>query len=102
MESMTILVESPEDQMIRAEQSERLVNLLRTLTPREEAVILMHLGFNGSPQSFVQMSKQWCVSNQRLSQIYHRAIRKLRRRMNRDPWEELYRRIMEADVGQSK
>lgn len=43
----------------------------------------------GVPLTQEDMAPWWGVSRQRIDQIEHMALRKLRFRMNRETWEEL-------------
>ena len=51
---------------------------LEMLTEREKKILMLQFGIEGSEQTFVEISKQFGVTNQRIRQIAAKALRKLR------------------------
>lgn len=51
---------------------------LRTLTPREEAVLKLRYGFNGPEQTLEQVGTRFNITRERIRQIEAKALRKLR------------------------
>jgi RNA polymerase primary sigma factor len=51
---------------------------LEMLTEREKKILMLQFGIEGSEQTFVEISKQFGVTNQRIRQIAVKALRKLR------------------------
>lgn len=69
---------------LRTEREERPLReltsqVLRTLTPREEAVIKLRFGLHGgTEQSYKNIAEQFALSKERIRQIEAKALRKLR------------------------
>jgi DNA-directed RNA polymerase sigma subunit (sigma70/sigma32) len=51
---------------------------LETLKPREERVVRRVFGLNEAPCTYAQIAKDFGVSDTRIMEIYHQALRKLR------------------------
>ena len=58
---------------------EQLVDVLKTLTPREETVLRMRFGLeDGQPKTLEEVGKEFNVTRERIRQIESKALRKLR------------------------
>ena len=58
---------------------EQLLEVLDTLTPREEKVLRMRFGLiDGHPRTLEEVGKVFCVTRERIRQIEAKALRKLR------------------------
>ena len=58
---------------------EQLVDVLSTLTPREEKVLKLRFGIeDGSPRTLEEVGKEFNVTRERIRQIEAKALRKLR------------------------
>ena len=58
---------------------EQLVDVLKTLTPREETVLRMRFGLeDGQPKTLEEVGKEFNVTRERIRQIEAKALRKLR------------------------
>ena len=58
---------------------EQLVDVLKTLTPREETVLRMRFGLeDGHPRTLEEVGKEFNVTRERIRQIESKALRKLR------------------------
>lgn len=58
---------------------EQLVEVLKTLTPREETVLRMRFGLeDGHPRTLEEVGKEFNVTRERIRQIESKALRKLR------------------------
>ena len=58
---------------------EQLVDVLSTLTPREEKVLKLRFGFeDGRPRTLEEVGKEFNVTRERIRQIEAKALRKLR------------------------
>ncbi len=58
---------------------EKLVNVLDTLTPREEKVLRLRYGIDdGKPRTLEEVGKEFNVTRERIRQIEAKALRKLR------------------------
>lgn len=59
-----------------------IFQVLKTLTPREEKIIKMRFGFETDAESTLEeIAPQFAVTRQRIMQIEHKALRKLRHPM---------------------
>ena len=58
---------------------EQLVDVLKTLTPREEKVLRLRFGLvDGRPRTLEEVGKEFNVTRERIRQIEAKALRKLR------------------------
>ena len=58
---------------------EQLVDVLKTLTPREETVLRMRFGLeDGHPRTLEEVGREFNVTRERIRQIESKALRKLR------------------------
>ena len=58
---------------------EQLLQVLDTLTPRENEVLLMRYGLrDGRPKTLEEVGKEFNVTRERIRQIEAKALRKLR------------------------
>jgi RNA polymerase primary sigma factor len=58
---------------------ETLLNVLNTLTPREEKVLRLRYGVDdGRPRTLEEVGKEFNVTRERIRQIEAKALRKLR------------------------
>lgn len=64
------------------DRRETLNMALDKLTEREKIVVMDRHGFEGDEMSFAQIGRKHGVSNQRVIQIYEKALRKLRHPSN--------------------
>ena len=58
---------------------EQLMEVLKTLTPREQQVLSLRFGlYDGQPRTLEEVGKQFHVTRERIRQIEDKALRKLR------------------------
>lgn len=57
---------------------EQLMEVLKTLTPREQQVLSCGLVYDGQPRTLEEVGKQFHVTRERIRQIEDKALRKLR------------------------
>ncbi len=70
---------SPVDQAISASLREQTVDVLRSLSPREELVLRMRFGVGeGSEHTLEEVGRSFNVTRERIRQIESKALRKLR------------------------
>ena len=70
---------SPTDKVAETMLKEQLINVLDTLTPREEKVLRLRYGLDdGKPRTLEEVGKEFNVTRERIRQIEAKALRKLR------------------------
>lgn len=69
----------PVDEAGRQLLRQELMNVLKSLTPREERVITLRFGLDdGRPRTLEELGKEFNVTRERIRQIEAKALRKLR------------------------
>ena len=58
--------------------SEKITQLLTTLTEREQRIVKLYNGFDENAMSYAKIGKLENIGANRVGQIYNRALRKLR------------------------
>lgn len=58
--------------------SEAIADILKSLTPREEAILKLRYGFDGPEQTLEQVGNKYNITRERIRQIETKALRKLR------------------------
>ena len=70
---------APTDVVAGSMLKEQLINVLDTLTPREEKVLRLRYGIDdGKPRTLEEVGKEFNVTRERIRQIEAKALRKLR------------------------
>ncbi len=70
---------APAEAAAQAMLREQLIEVLRTLTPREEQVLTLRFGLeDGSPRTLEEVGKVFNITRERIRQIEAKALRKLR------------------------
>ncbi|MGN0806197.1 MAG: RNA polymerase sigma factor RpoD [Candidatus Coproplasma sp.] len=70
---------TPSDSVSTTMLKETLINVLSTLTPREEKVLRLRYGVDdGRPRTLEEVGKEFNVTRERIRQIEAKALRKLR------------------------
>ena len=70
---------TPTDVVAGSMLKEQLINVLDTLTPREEKVLRLRYGIDdGKPRTLEEVGKEFNVTRERIRQIEAKALRKLR------------------------
>ncbi len=70
---------APTDEVARTMLKTQLVEVLDTLTPREEKVLMLRYGLeDGKPRTLEEVGKEFNVTRERIRQIEAKALRKLR------------------------
>ena len=57
---------------------EEIRDVLSTLTPREEKVLLLRYGFDGRERTLEEVGAEFNITRERIRQIEAKALRKLR------------------------
>ena len=71
--------QSPSDVVAFSMLKQQLINILDTLTPREEKVLRLRYGIDdGKPRTLEEVGKEFNVTRERIRQIEAKALRKLR------------------------
>ncbi len=71
--------ETPSDSVSSTMLKETLLNVLNTLTPREEKVLRLRYGVDdGRPRTLEEVGREFNVTRERIRQIEAKALRKLR------------------------
>ena len=72
-------VVSPSDAAINLNLKEQTASMLKTLTPREEKIIVMRFGLeDGSAHTLEEVGQTFALTRERIRQIEAKALRKLR------------------------
>ncbi len=75
----TIISDEDAMQTIHSKMLREVVaEALKTLTPREEAVLKLRYGFDGPEQTLEQVGNRYNITRERIRQIEAKALRKLR------------------------
>ncbi len=70
---------TPESECEISELKQTIDAVLKTLTPKQEAIIRMRFGFEGGDEATLnEVAKRFCVTRERVRQIEAKALRKLR------------------------
>ena len=70
---------TPPDSVAFTMLKEQLLNVLDTLTPREEKVLRLRYGIDdGKPRTLEEVGREFNVTRERIRQIEAKALRKLR------------------------
>jgi RNA polymerase sigma factor (sigma-70 family) len=83
---------APDAELVEAEGQQALDKVLKTLSPREEKVIRLRFGLDspdGAEQTYAQVGKAFGVGRERIRQIEHRALRRLRHPARSRPLRDL-------------
>ena len=71
--------QSIEDMASQKQLKDKMFEVLKTLTPREEQVLMMRFGLDdGNPKTLEAVGKEFEVTRERIRQIEAKALRKLR------------------------
>ena len=71
--------EKPDEKAAAAMQKERVMEVLLTLTPREQEVLRLRYGLNGeNPHTLEEVGRRFKVTRERIRQIEAKALRKMR------------------------
>jgi len=70
---------SEEERLIGEQEKEIILKAIKTLSSREENIIIERFGFDGEPKTLCELSKKYKVSPNRIRQIEEKALHKLRR-----------------------
>jgi len=72
-------VQKPSEAATYTMLKEQLINVLETLTQREEEVLRLRFGLDdGRDRTLQEIGEKFCVSRERIRQIEAKALRKLR------------------------
>jgi len=72
-------IESPADAVINTNLREQTRSILKTLTPREERVLMLRFGMSdGTEHTLEEVGQRFQVTRERIRQIEAKALRKLR------------------------
>lgn len=67
-----------DEQILQTALKTKIREMLKDLTPREEAILRMRFGFDGEPATLEEIGKKVRLSRERVRQIEERAKKKLR------------------------
>ena len=74
-----LMLPSPEEIAIKAEEKALLITAIEYLSPREKKIISMHYGLgDGAPTTHEEIGKVLRITRTRVQQIEQKALRKLR------------------------
>lgn len=70
---------SPDEQIFQETRDQRVVDLIQTLRGREKRIIKLRFGFeDGTPKTLEEIGKILGITRERVRQIQHKALAKLR------------------------
>lgn len=73
---------SPEDIAIQNDNKKLLLEVIeKSLRPREIKIIKMRFGFEGTPMTLEEISKEFKVTRERIRQVEDKALMRIRRYM---------------------
>lgn len=81
-------VPSPEDLAIQAYDSDLLWKLVSELSPREQAVLKLRMGYETYPMTLEEIGDKFGVTRERIRQIEKKALDKLKRILIKHGWSE--------------
>ena len=71
--------EKPDEKAAASMQKERVMEVLLTLTPREQEVLRLRYGLSGeTPHTLEEVGRRFKVTRERIRQIEAKALRKMR------------------------
>lgn len=73
----------PVDETLRIENAQVLESLLRTLDPRARVILEARFGLRGDRETLEDLGRRLKLTRERIRQIEFRALRRLRRRLER-------------------
>ena len=80
---------APDEQAVSNLLKEQLAAVLRTLTPREEQVLILRYGLNGEkPRTLEEVGRIFNITRERIRQIEAKALRKLRHPSRSKPLQD--------------
>lgn len=79
---------SPEQLAIDAYNKEQLWKLVAKLSPREQKVIKLRMGYDTYPLTLDEIGKMFGVTRERIRQIEAGALNKLKRLLQKHGWSE--------------
>ena len=83
--------DSPDTDLMKDSIKKEIMEGLEILSPRESQILAAHFGLDGrKPMSFDEMSEYFDLSKERLRQIKDRAIRRMRRNVNRNSFNPFF------------
>lgn len=75
---------SPTDMALHVDVKEHVASVLKTLTPRDEAIIRMCFGLNADGErTLEEIARTFALTRERIRQIEIRVLRKLRHPLGR-------------------
>lgn len=79
---------SPEDLAIQAYDSDLLWKLVGQLSPREQTVLKLRMGYETYPMTLEEIGDKFGVTRERIRQIEKKALDKLKRILIKHGWSE--------------
>lgn len=79
---------SPEDLAIQAYDSDLLWKLVGQLSPREQTVLKLRMGYETYPMTLEEIGDKFGVTRERIRQIEAKALDKLKRILTKHGWSE--------------
>ena len=79
---------SPEDLAIQAYDSDLLWKLVGELSPREQTVLKLRMGYETYPMTLEEIGDEFGVTRERIRQIEKKALDKLKRILIKHGWSE--------------
>jgi DNA-directed RNA polymerase specialized sigma subunit len=73
----------PSTQLLTKETTHDIDRFLEPLAARERDMINRHCGMSGKPQSYSEIGKSYKITPQRVYQVIHTALNKVRRKVKR-------------------
>lgn len=78
---------SPEELAVKEYEKQQLWKYVEMLSPREQVILKLRMGYNSYPQTLEEVGEQFGVTRERIRQIEKKALAKLKNIMIKHGWQ---------------